>query len=125
MPTVRHWTGREARALRRAVRMSIRAFAEELGVNVRTVAKWEKLQATIVPRPDTQAILDTALNRADTAAQQRFQLLLAETGTVVSTPVGEAGVLSWDYESWADDIERAVVYLSRQSFPATTALINR
>ncbi|GAB3987686.1 hypothetical protein GCM10029978_107450 [Actinoallomurus acanthiterrae] len=105
--------------------MSIRAFAEELGVNVRTVAKWEKLQATIVPRPDTQAILDTALNRADTAAQQRFQLLLAETGTMVGTPVSEAGVLSWDYESWADDIERAAVYLSRQNFPATTALINR
>ncbi|MCO6010899.1 hypothetical protein NE236_38675 [Actinoallomurus purpureus] len=124
MPTVRQWTGREARALRRAVRMSIRAFAEELGVNVRTVAKWEKLQAGTVPRPDTQAILDTALNRADIAAQQRFQLLLAETGTVVGTPAGDAGVYSWDHEAWADDIERAVVYLSRQNFPAATALIN-
>ncbi|TXS22185.1 hypothetical protein EAO71_25755 [Streptomyces sp. ms191] len=27
---------------------------------VRTVSKWEKLQALTDPRPDTQAILDTA-----------------------------------------------------------------
>ncbi|MEV5748976.1 hypothetical protein AB0L00_14260 [Actinoallomurus sp. NPDC052308] len=105
--------------------MSIRAFAEELGVNVRTVAKWEKLQAAIVPRPDTQAILDTALNRADAAAQQRFQSLLAEIGPMAGTPAGEAGVHSWSHEAWADDIERAVVYLSRQNFPAASALINR
>lgn len=125
MHTVRHWTGREARALRRAIRMSIRNFAEELGVNVRTVAKWEKLQAGTVPRPDTQAILDTALNRADTAAQQRFQLILAETGSAVGTSADPAGPQSWDHEAWADDIERAVVYVSRQNFPAATALINR
>ncbi|MCO5969607.1 helix-turn-helix domain-containing protein [Actinoallomurus soli] len=105
--------------------MSIRAFAEELGVGVRTVAKWEKLQAAIVPRPDSQAILDTALSRADAAAQQRFQLLLAETGTVVGTPAGWASARLRDHEAWADDIERAVVYLSRQNFPAASALINR
>lgn len=125
MPTVRHWTGREARALRKAVRMSMRAFAEDLGVNVRSVAKWEKLQGAIVPRPDTQAILDTALSRADTAAQQRFRLLLAETGTVAGTPAGGAGVRSWEHEAWADDIERAVIYLNRQNFSAAAALINR
>lgn len=125
MRTVRHWTGREARALRRAVRMSVRAFAEELGVNARTVAKWEKLQAGTVPRPDTQAILDTALNRADAAAQQRFQMLLAETGSAIDLTAGVAGASSLDYEAWADDIERAVVYLSRQNFPAATTLISR
>jgi hypothetical protein len=40
--------------------MSTRAFAEHLGVALRTVAKWESLGAETQPRPDTQAILDTA-----------------------------------------------------------------
>jgi DNA-binding transcriptional regulator YiaG len=65
--TVHHWTGLEARALRVALRLSVRAFAEHLGVGVRTVSKWEKLLAATEPRPDTQAILDTALARADAA----------------------------------------------------------
>lgn len=37
------------------------------------MAKWESLGAEIQPRPDTQAILDTALARADTAAHARFE----------------------------------------------------
>jgi DNA-binding transcriptional regulator YiaG len=74
--TVRQWSGREAKALRLALRLSVRAFAEHLGVAPRTVAKWEALGAAIRPRPDTQAILDTALARADTATQARFELLL-------------------------------------------------
>ena len=32
MSTVQLWTGRETRALRGALRMSVRAFAEHLGV---------------------------------------------------------------------------------------------
>jgi DNA-binding transcriptional regulator YiaG len=39
VPTVRIWTGREAAALRTAMRLSVRAFAEHLGVAVRTVSK--------------------------------------------------------------------------------------
>ncbi|GAA3010454.1 hypothetical protein [Actinokineospora diospyrosa] len=78
MASVGHWTGREASALRRALRLSVRAFAEHLGVAVRTVAKWEALKADTSPRPDTQAILDTALGRADTDATLRFRLLLSE-----------------------------------------------
>jgi transcriptional regulator with XRE-family HTH domain len=75
MTDVRHWTGREARALRLALRLSVRAFAEQLGVATRTVSKWEAGGIATVPRPDSQAILDTALARADAAAQKRFALL--------------------------------------------------
>ncbi len=75
MTTVRRWTGHEARALRNALRLSVRAFAEQLGVAVRTVSKWEAGGAATVPRPDTQAILDTALGRADAAARERFAVL--------------------------------------------------
>lgn len=127
MATVRVWTGREARALRRALRMSVRAFAEHLGVAVRTVAKWEKLGEATEPRPDTQAILDTALQRADAAVQMRFHLVLAEAGAidVTATSSSSAAPRLWEYETWADDLDRVVVALSRQSFTAATGLLNR
>lgn len=125
MPTVRQWTGREARALRRAVRMSVRAFAEDLGVGVRTVSKWEKHGAATVPRPDTQAILDTALERADAAAQIRFHMLLAETAGRSLNAVHSLSARQWDQETWADDLDRVVVYLSRQNFQAATGLLSR
>ena len=76
MVSVQQWSGREASALRAALRMSTRAFADHLGVALRTVAKWESLGAETHPRPDTQAILDTALARADSAAHARFEALL-------------------------------------------------
>ena len=79
MVPVRSWTGHEAGVLRRALRLSVRAYAGHLGVAVRTVSKWERLGACVRPRPDTQAILDTALERASPSEQSRFWLLMAET----------------------------------------------
>lgn len=66
------WTGHEARILRDALRMSVRGFAEHLGVSDRTVSKWEAGGSGHVPVPDSQALLDTALLRADIQAQERF-----------------------------------------------------
>src|SRR5437588_5978158 len=73
------WSGREARALRTALRMTIEGLAEHLGVAVRTVAKWEAQGPKIVPTPGIQEALDTALERADAAQQSRFQMLLEES----------------------------------------------
>jgi transcriptional regulator with XRE-family HTH domain len=70
------WTGREARALRLGLRMTIETFGEHLGVAVRTVAKWEAQGAGITPMPMVQELLDTALERATPAQQARFELLL-------------------------------------------------
>src|SRR2546421_1942357 len=70
------WTGREARALRLGLRMTIETFGEHLGVAARTVAKWEAQGSGIVPVPTIQEVLDTALERATPAQQARFQLLL-------------------------------------------------
>lgn len=81
MLTVHEWTGREARALRLAKRLSVRAFAEHLGVAVRTVSKWEAHSTEITPRPDTQALLDTVLTRANADEQARFQRFLTDNGT--------------------------------------------
>ncbi|MEW2122700.1 helix-turn-helix domain-containing protein [Streptomyces sp. NPDC007259] len=64
MATVHQWTGLEAKALRLALRLSVRAFAQQLGLAVATVSKWESKLAETEPRPDTQAILDTALARS-------------------------------------------------------------
>ncbi|MEU2725005.1 helix-turn-helix domain-containing protein [Streptomyces smyrnaeus] len=122
MISVQQWTGREASALRTALRMSTRAFAERLGVALRTVAKWEKLGTDTVPRPDTQAILDTALARADALTRERFEALLADpaAGRAGCSPVRAA-----DHETWTEDIDRAIVYLSRQKFSVASNLLNR
>src|SRR4051794_35498372 len=76
MTTVQRWTGRETRALRLALRMSVRGFASTLGVGARTVATWEADGPKVCPRPEMQAALDTALHRADNEAKARFSLFL-------------------------------------------------
>jgi transcriptional regulator with XRE-family HTH domain len=124
--TVHRWSGLEARALRHALRLSVRGFAEHLGVEVRTVAKWEKCGAGVQPRPDTQAIFDTALARADAAAHLRFEALLSEAGSSAQgRRVTAAGRRVWEYETWTDDLDRTVVALSRQNFASAADLLNR
>ncbi|HEY2265364.1 MAG TPA: helix-turn-helix domain-containing protein [Streptosporangiaceae bacterium] len=123
MTTVQLWTGRETRALRGALRLSVRAFAEHLGVSPRTVSKWERLGEATRPYPDTQAILDTALQRASAEAQARFHVLLAGTPSAAS-PVREVPS-PWDFETWADDLDRAVIALSRQDFTTSTMFTGR
>lgn len=128
MATVHRWTGLEARSLRLALRMSVRTFAGHLGVGIRTISKWEKLLAATEPRPDTQAILDTALARAEPAVHLRFDTFLSEAGRI-DRMVGDVlpgGVpLAWEYESWTDDLDRAAVALFRQDFTFAESLIRR
>lgn len=80
MATVQRWTGAETKALRAAMRVSIRAFAAYLGVDARTVNKWEARGATIILLPDTQAVMDTALSRASDEVKTRFADALASSG---------------------------------------------
>lgn len=72
MVTVRRWTGREARLLREALRMTLRDFASYLGVSDRAVSKWEAGADGYVPRSESQALLDTALARSSDDVQARF-----------------------------------------------------
>jgi DNA-binding transcriptional regulator YiaG len=83
---VGRWTERESRALREALRMSMRAFAEHLGVSTATVSAWES-QATTAPlRLASQAVLDRALTLAGADVRTRFALLL-----IHSAPHGASG----------------------------------
>jgi tetratricopeptide (TPR) repeat protein len=113
--------------LRQALRLSVRTFAGHLGVAVRTVAKWEAGGRETVPRPDTQAILDTALSQASLEVQQRFGQLLQDGGTAVSQSLIRipAGVGAHDYDSWADDLDRTLVCLGRQEFTLARNLLER
>lgn len=94
---VRQWTGREAAALRAALRLTVRSFADHLGVAVRTVTKWETLREAVKPRPDYQAILDTALARADRDAQARYELIVLAEGPS-NGGYFQTGGRDWDYD---------------------------
>lgn len=67
--------------MRHALRMSLRVFAEHLGIGTRTVSKWEAGGGAVCPRPEMQAILDTALTRAGPEAQALFKMLASGATT--------------------------------------------
>ncbi|MGW2081931.1 helix-turn-helix domain-containing protein [Streptomyces sp. NPDC001939] len=125
MATVHHWTGLEAKALRLALRLSVRAFAQDLGLAVATVSKWESKLADTEPRPDTQAILDTALRRADAAVHLRFLSEMTNPVTTARRRANASGPRAGEYESWADDLDRVVVALSGQNFTFANSLLAR
>jgi tetratricopeptide (TPR) repeat protein len=77
MTAVTTWTGWEANALRKALRMSLTDFAEHLGAARRTVAKWSSQGRDIQPRTQLQAALDTVLARASADVRERFEHLLS------------------------------------------------
>ena len=68
------WTGRTACALQQALRMTNEQFAQHLDVGVRTVASWHS-QPDMVPKNDSQQLLDTAYERASASVIRRFAAL--------------------------------------------------
>jgi transcriptional regulator with XRE-family HTH domain len=82
MVTVQSWSGSEARLLRAAMRLSIRDFAGHLGVSDRVISKWEAGGDDYCPRPDSQAVLDTALARSSDEVRARFTEALGRPAAV-------------------------------------------
>lgn len=74
MDVVATWTGADAEALRTAYRMSGEAFAEKLGVGVRTVRGW-KSDPTMIITLINEESLDTLLAQAPEPVRERFLLL--------------------------------------------------
>ena len=117
MNVIGTWTGREADGLRQALRMTNEAFAEYLGVAVRTVADWRQ-RPDIVPRPAMQEVLDTALDRAPDRVKARFSLLLQADQIAQASVNGEltqdANGLSREVLS-PDDEERLIGVVQKPS----------
>lgn len=67
----RDWTGREATALRTALRMTTEQFGRELKVAPRTINQWST-HPEVVPRPAVQNALTDLLERAPATARERF-----------------------------------------------------
>jgi transcriptional regulator with XRE-family HTH domain len=85
---VPRWSGLEARALREAMRISIREFAAHLGVNDAAVANWEKRGALAKLRYETQQLLDVDLARLDEAGLARFHLILSRSAATSTVSAG-------------------------------------
>jgi transcriptional regulator with XRE-family HTH domain len=79
MTVVDQWTGRHARALQAAMRLTNEAFAEHLGVSARTVAKWRE-RPDMIPSPQLQEALDTSLKLAAADTLVRFTSNLGAAG---------------------------------------------
>jgi hypothetical protein len=79
MEMIEGWTGALACMLQAALRMSNEAFADRLGVNVRTVAGWHQ-KPTTRPKSEIQQALDTALSQAPPGARERFATLIGQPG---------------------------------------------
>jgi 8-oxo-dGTP diphosphatase len=84
------WTGRTACALQAAMRLSNEAFAERLGIAVRTVATWHQ-RPDLRPKAEMQQLLDTALEQAPESARARFATLIGGRGAVPPAVVAEPG----------------------------------
>ena len=80
-PTVQVWSGREIRALRETMRMSIRDFSARLGVSERMISKWEAGGDAIHPRPVNQQALDSVLADSPPDVHARFTELLGVAST--------------------------------------------
>lgn len=72
MDPARTWTGREATALRKALRMTVDRFAEELAVSPRAVANWAQ-HPDMVPRIAVQDALDDLLQHAPARVRAQFE----------------------------------------------------
>jgi 8-oxo-dGTP diphosphatase len=86
MDVVEVWSGRNACALQAALRLTNEAFANRLGIALRTVATWHA-DPDLVPRAEMQHLLDEAYERAGPAARARF-LLLSQDGDGRARSIG-------------------------------------
>ncbi|TWD72552.1 hypothetical protein FB561_7544 [Kribbella amoyensis] len=130
MTIIEEWTGRHARALQAAMRLTNEAFAEYLGIAPRTVSKWRR-RPEMVPSQYLQEALDTTLRRTDAETQARFAANLGLPAPPVAVSAdgamskGEEG-LEFD-PSFVDQLYSAVGELTRvlsglptRSAPATS-----
>lgn len=86
---VLHWTGRESKALRSAMRLSQRRFGSRVGVSLPTVARWELNRCAVSPYG--QSALDVVLRDAPGEVVERFEALLEQTDAATMARAPERG----------------------------------
>ena len=92
MEMVTGWDGGTACALQAALRLSNEAFAERLGIGVRTVAAWHQ-KPSLRPRPEMQQLLDTVLAQASPPVRERFAVLAGKAVHAGESPSrADAGI---------------------------------
>jgi 8-oxo-dGTP diphosphatase len=94
MEVIDVWNGRYACTLQSALRMTNEAFANHLGIALRTVATWHA-DPDVVPRAEMQQLLDEVYETASPAVRKRFALLAVggdkgRPDTVAGTPEPQA-----------------------------------
>lgn len=89
---VREWTGFEAVALRKALRMTEAKFARAIDVSPRTVANWHTKPNT-VPCNAAQDMLDELLNGASAAVVERFERFSGHRPEPSGAPPGDLAAL--------------------------------
>ena len=80
---VTEWTGRESRALRVALRLTIVEFARSLQLSTNMVSRWEKGGEEMRIRMGNQQALDAMLQLALPDVQARFNALVDRSATGV------------------------------------------
>lgn len=76
--------------------MTVRDFAARLGVSDRAVSKWEAGGEEYVPRPDSQAMLDTMyLHKLTEEDRQRFDDFLADNPGETTEAAGDKAAREW------------------------------
>jgi len=75
------WGRNEVKALRAAMQLSVREFAQHLGVTDRAVSKWESATESD-PGTNNQNLLSLCLRLASREAQIRFALTLDSSARI-------------------------------------------
>lgn len=101
--------------------MSVRGFAEHLGVAIRTVSMWESSGQARVPRPVMQAALDTVLTSATSEDRQRFEQLIHEGSSSNDTLVRRSLDGELDRQAVNADAMEAVRFARRIGASVITA----
>jgi hypothetical protein len=107
MEMIEGWTGASACVLQGALRMSNEAFAERLGINVRTIAGWHQKPARR-PNSEMQQFLDTALSQASPEAKKRFVLLIGHPGQFMAPATASHAATPEDVGAVAEAERRLV-----------------
>ena len=88
MQVIAQWTGGQADALRRALRMTMEEFAKRVHAAPRTVAYWRE-RPSIVPQSAIQRKLDSILEAAPDRAKAQFAVLVGEEHSMQDTNTAE------------------------------------